>query len=51
VTSFLSIYFPNLSKGKDKIKYKIKIVPNDSKGEKPLLFKIFAANVNSITPI
>ena len=33
------------------MKYKIKIVPKDSKGEKPLLFKIFAAKVNYITPI
>jgi hypothetical protein len=33
------------------MKYNIKIVPNDNKGEKPLLFRILAANVSSITPI
>ena len=45
------MYFPNLSKGNERIKYKIKIVPNDNKGEKPLLFSTLAAKVSSITPI
>ena len=45
------MYFPNLSKGNERIKYKIKIVPNDNKGEKPLLFRTLAAKVSSITPI
>ena len=31
------MYFPNLSKGNERIKYKIKIVPNDNKGENPLV--------------
>ena len=45
------MYFPNLSKGNERTKYKIKIVPNDNKGENPLLLSILAANVSSITPI